>query len=371
LSYIKVIISRVEIMFLKKKEIIMKKFLALFLAVSMLLPAITIYTAAEGAAQVKKLEWVFDKVDDTKGWTIGNARYKVNEGYIEGLSTKLSNGTADPTLSSPALNINASDYRYLVAVMKHNCDATYSMNPEVFFTTDTHPNLAADAHIAGPKAVQNQATYINVVFDMSTNDFWKGTVKSIRFDPFNVPGMFSIKSIMLCNEIPPDPVEPTAPVTPQTPTDETPKKAIGVFEKSATYTDGLFSDVSSDAWYSSEVKNAYELGLVNGKGEGTFDPDGTMTVAEAITLAARTFNNYNTADFVFQATKDQEWYLPYVNYAINNGIIKDGQFDSYARQITRAEMATVFCKHTSWGSLCCNQQCCRRPPMSQLKTLHD
>ena len=36
------------------------------------------------------------------------------------------------------------------------------------------------------------------------------------------------------------------------------------------------------------------------------------------------------------------WYEPYVAYCVANGIIKDGQFDSYDRAITRGEMAVVF-----------------------------
>ena len=58
------------------------------------------------------------------------------------------------------------------------------------------------------------------------------------------------------------------------------------FEKVNTYNND-FSDVSDSNWFSANVKTAYELGFMNGKSEGKFDPNGNVTVAEGITMAAR------------------------------------------------------------------------------------
>lgn len=70
--------------------------------------------------------------------------------------------------------------------------------------------------------------------------------------------------------------------------------SVGVnaaFEKVYTYSDN-FSDVADNAWYAENVKTAYELGFMNGKGEKTFDPDGRVTVAEALSLSARIHSAY-------------------------------------------------------------------------------
>ena len=67
------------------------------------------------------------------------------------------------------------------------------------------------------------------------------------------------------------------------------------FEKVNTYS-GNFSDVSDSAWYAENVKTAYELGFMNGKSEGQFDPDGNVTVAEGITMASRLNAIYNGID---------------------------------------------------------------------------
>ena len=68
--------------------------------------------------------------------------------------------------------------------------------------------------------------------------------------------------------------------------------AFAAFEKTATY-DNNFSDVPETSWYAENVKTAYELGFMNGKAEGLFDPAGNVTVAEGITMACRVHAIYN------------------------------------------------------------------------------
>lgn len=115
--------------------------------------------------------------------------------------------------------------------------------------------------------------------------------------------------------------------------------ASAAFVKTNTYTNGLFSDVKSDAWYVNEVKSTYELGLMNGKGYGAFDPEGSVTVAEAITMAARASAMYRGETIVQSGT---EWYDMYVNYAKSKGFVKEGQFDDYSRPAKRYEVAVLF-----------------------------
>lgn len=61
---------------------------------------------------------------------------------------------------------------------------------------------------------------------------------------------------------------------------------FAAFEKVNTYNNN-FSDVQESNWFYANVKSAYELGFMNGKTETTFDPNGNVTVAEGITMAAR------------------------------------------------------------------------------------
>jgi len=68
--------------------------------------------------------------------------------------------------------------------------------------------------------------------------------------------------------------------------------AYAAFEKVNTY-NNAFTDVTDANWFSENVKTAYELGFMNGKSEGKFDPDGNVTIIEGITMAARLHSAYN------------------------------------------------------------------------------
>ena len=105
--------------------------------------------------------------------------------------------------------------------------------------------------------------------------------------------------------------------------------------------DGRFTDVTESYWFYGFVKNAYELALANGTSAAKFSPDSTFTVAQALTAAA----NIHTAYYgktVRAAQNGEAWYVPYVEYCVQNGIIKDGQFADVNVNITRGDMAIVF-----------------------------
>ena len=111
------------------------------------------------------------------------------------------------------------------------------------------------------------------------------------------------------------------------------------FQKTLTYAEGTFNDVPAAEWYAKEVQGAYELGLMNGKGEGMFVPQGNVTVAEAITMAARACAAYAGEEI---PAAQGEWYQMYVNYAIQKGFLEDGQFDNFTRLAKRYEVASLF-----------------------------
>ncbi|MBR6719283.1 MAG: S-layer homology domain-containing protein [Clostridia bacterium] len=121
-------------------------------------------------------------------------------------------------------------------------------------------------------------------------------------------------------------------------------EGIENFKFQRMYNSGIFSDIDEDAWYGSKqsgvVKLAYRYGLMSGRADGTFDPSGSITVAEALTIAARVHDIYYNNETEFKA--GSTWYEGYVNYAIEEGIIKKKDFTNYDRAITREEMAYIF-----------------------------
>ena len=118
------------------------------------------------------------------------------------------------------------------------------------------------------------------------------------------------------------------------------KRDASKFKASRTY-GGEFSDVAENAWYYLYVKTAYEYKLANGTSVSAFSPNGKFTVAQALTAAVNIHTVYYGKS-VRSAVSGEKWYQPYIDYSIENGIIKAGLFDNDERNITRGEMAIVF-----------------------------
>lgn len=68
------------------------------------------------------------------------------------------------------------------------------------------------------------------------------------------------------------------------------------YERTRTYTEGQFADVNENEWYSSEVRIAYEIGLMQGVSTELFSPDEPVSVAECITMASRLHAVFNGSE---------------------------------------------------------------------------
>ena len=80
-----------------------------------------------------------------------------------------------------------------------------------------------------------------------------------------------------------------------------------------------FTDVTADQWYYSDVENAYNMGLINGKTATEFAPQDNLTYAEAAKLAACMHQRVTTGAVTL--TNGTPWYQTYVDYCKDNGII--------------------------------------------------
>ena len=119
--------------------------------------------------------------------------------------------------------------------------------------------------------------------------------------------------------------------------------AVRELERSADpdeFREDPFSDVDKSDWFFDHVKNVCELGLMQGRGEGVFAPLGSISVAEAITLAAKLRSAYTGNDRDFSG--GTPWYAPAVEYAAAQGIIQKGDFASYTAEATRAQVAYIL-----------------------------
>lgn len=111
------------------------------------------------------------------------------------------------------------------------------------------------------------------------------------------------------------------------------------FRAASGYTPGQFSDVS-DQWFADAVAKVCALGLMKGRGDGTFQPDGNVTLAEVITMAVRLNSIYRGLGDSFPS--DVPWYQPYRKYALAHDIIDDDDFPDLDAPATRAQMAGIF-----------------------------
>ena len=115
--------------------------------------------------------------------------------------------------------------------------------------------------------------------------------------------------------------------------------ALADFEKVNEYTVGRFTDVAEEDWFAGSVKDAYEYGIMNGVSDDEFYPDGTLTVAEGITIASRIYETLSARSIPEHGGK---WYEKYVAYAISEGFLKEDKFPDYEREIKRSEIAELL-----------------------------
>ena len=122
-----------------------------------------------------------------------------------------------------------------------------------------------------------------------------------------------------------------------------PASATGIsgFEKKMDYKEGQFVDVPAGSLWSANVKTAYEFGLMNGVSNTEFQPDGNVTIGQAIIMACRLHNTYYANEATFQARGAQNYLEPYVEYALGQGIIAK-KYENLNSPISRATFAMIL-----------------------------
>lgn len=76
-----------------------------------------------------------------------------------------------------------------------------------------------------------------------------------------------------------------------------------------------FKDVSSSAWYRSDLATLVSQGIITGKGEGKFDPLGTVTYGEALKMILEACGHTAALG------TGSNWAINYKNLAVSNGWI--------------------------------------------------
>ncbi|MBQ7901651.1 MAG: S-layer homology domain-containing protein [Clostridia bacterium] len=125
----------------------------------------------------------------------------------------------------------------------------------------------------------------------------------------------------------------TAPSAPTTDTDT---------EQSAVV---QFTDMESSLWAVEAVSYLADKGIVSGRGDSKFDPEGNITRAEAVKLLVTAFDIPASGDKVnFADVKPEHWYYEYVCAAYSSGMVSGVSDNEFApdANITRQDIAVLL-----------------------------
>ena len=131
-----------------------------------------------------------------------------------------------------------------------------------------------------------------------------------------------------------------------------PETGMARFKVQRPYLRGQYLDLPYylTNWFDPYVAKATSYGLMGGYTDGTFRPDGSITLAECLVIASNMRDIYNGGDGTFPSGSTP-WYAVYTNYAIRQGIIEEDAFAEYNVPATRAEVAYIFSRALPDGAL--------------------
>ena len=112
-----------------------------------------------------------------------------------------------------------------------------------------------------------------------------------------------------------------------------------------------FADVDTGAWYHLAVDYAIEKGLMNGVGDNLFDPQGTATRAQIVTILWR-LEGEPVVNYLmdFEDVQEGSWYAEAVRWAASQGIVDgydNGAFGP-ADPVTREQLAAILYRYAQY-----------------------
>lgn len=116
----------------------------------------------------------------------------------------------------------------------------------------------------------------------------------------------------------------------------------------------IFTDVNSKYWYYDTIKQVYQLGLMTGTTDTTFEPDKPMSRGMVATVLYRMAGAPNvTYQSVFSDVPGTAYYAQAVTWAYQNKIISgygNGKFGP-DDNVTREEMAVMLCNYARFRGM--------------------
>ena len=112
-----------------------------------------------------------------------------------------------------------------------------------------------------------------------------------------------------------------------------------------------FTDVKSGDWFNSFVGKICGAGWMTGKGNGVFDPNGNLSLAEVMVLASRLHADHTKNEI---PTVSGAWYMTYYSYCQNQGLLTGLNIveKDLNRAATRYEMVAILDRAASKDKTC-------------------
>ncbi len=123
-----------------------------------------------------------------------------------------------------------------------------------------------------------------------------------------------------------------------------------------------FIDVSRDFWAYEAIKNLTDKGIVNGRGNGMFDPNAKVNRAEFIAMLVKAISiSDNKNDTMYEDVISDAWYYEYITKAKSINILdnlitnENKKFYPFAGLI-REEMASILAAYAKFKNLSINNK---------------
>lgn len=118
---------------------------------------------------------------------------------------------------------------------------------------------------------------------------------------------------------------------------------MGVFALPDPLPELPFDDVKPGQWYYANIQRAYAMGLVSGVDSRNFEPNGTVRLSQAVTVAVRIYEKYHGLPDL-SGDYGGPWYSYYMDRAVDYGILPQYlQLAPPDQLVTRAELSAVLC----------------------------
>ena len=107
------------------------------------------------------------------------------------------------------------------------------------------------------------------------------------------------------------------------------------------------TDVDTSQWYHEDIDFVLDKGMMNGTGETTFAPNGTVTRAMIVTILYRLEGTPTAEASSFTDVEKGSWYEAAVNWAASEGVVKGTSETTFAPNdpITREQFATILYRY--------------------------